>query len=88
MAKVRVQDVAEGEVALERLDQIGLYAAAQPVEQVTEGGHEVIDDKEERQRPRRRRYADEPDLFRTGIFELYGEDGKVVLPARARSMAR
>jgi hypothetical protein len=79
VAKVSVKNVAEGEIALERLDQIGLYAAAQPVEQVAERRHELINDKEERQGAGWRRHADEPDFFRTGIFELYGEDGKVVL---------
>src|ERR1700760_2882906 len=79
MAKMSVQYVAEREVTFECLDQIGLYAAAQPVEQVTEGSHEVINDKEECERPGRRGYADKLDFIGTGIFELHGEDSKVVL---------
>ncbi len=50
MAKVRVQQVAKRKVALQRLNQIELSAAAEAVEQVTQGGHEVINDKEQRQR--------------------------------------
>ncbi len=60
----------------------GLGPPRKPVEQITEGRHEVVNDKEERQGPHGRRYADEADLFRAGIFELYGEDGKVVLACK------
>ena len=78
MAKVSIENVAEGEVALERLDQIGLYAAAQPVEQIAQRGHELINEKEECQGAGGRRHADELNFFRAGVFELYGEDGKAV----------
>jgi hypothetical protein len=50
MAKVRVQKIAEGEIALESLDEIKPGAAAEPVKQVRERRHEVVNDKEKSQR--------------------------------------
>ena len=79
MAKVRVQKVAKSQIALERLNEIGLGAAAKPVKQVTEGRHEVINDKEQGQGTCGRRHADKPYLLRAGIFELDSEDGKFML---------
>ncbi len=79
MAKVRVEQVAKRKVAFQRLNQIELSAAAQAVEQVTEGGNEVINDKEQGQRAHGRRHADEPYFFWTGILELHRKNGKVML---------
>ena len=79
MAKVRVEQVAEREVALECLNQIELSAAAKPVEQVAEWRHEVINDEEQRQGAFGRRHAHKPYLFRARILELDGKDGKIVL---------
>jgi hypothetical protein len=50
MAKVRVQEVTESEIAFESLDEIKPGAAAEPIEQVTEGRHEVVNDKQKGQR--------------------------------------
>jgi hypothetical protein len=49
VAKVRVEEVTESEIAFESLDQIKPGATAEPVEQVTEGGHEMVNDKQKGQ---------------------------------------
>ena len=83
MAKVRVKKVAKSQIALQGLYEIGLCAAAKPVKQVTEGRHEVINDKEQGQGPGGRRHAYKPYLLRAGIFELDSEDGKFMLPRKS-----
>ena len=80
MAKVRVEKVAKSQIALQCLYEIGLCAATNPVKQITEGRHEVINDKEQGQGARGRRHADKPYLLWAGIFELDREHGKFMLP--------
>jgi len=82
MAKVRVEQVAEREVALQCLNQIELSAATKAVEQVAEGGHEMINDEEQRQGAFGRRHAHKLYLFRTRIFELDGKNGKIMLRSK------
>jgi hypothetical protein len=79
MAKMGIQQIAERKVALQRLNQIELGTAADAVEQVTEGGHEVINNKKQRQWPFGRGHTHKPDFFRAGVFELDRKDGKVML---------
>ena len=59
--------------------QVELSAAAQPVEEITEGRHEVINNKEQGHGAKGRRHPHPAYLLWTGIFELNGEDGKLVL---------
>ena len=79
MAEVGIEDIAKGEVAFERLHVIELRAAANPVEQVADERHDVIDDEERGHGTDGGRHANESYFFRARILELRCEDGKFML---------
>jgi hypothetical protein len=75
---MRVQKVSKNEIALQCLNQIE-FGAAEPVKQITERSHEVVNDKEQGKGALGRRYPHPAYLLRPGIFEFDGEDGEIML---------
>jgi hypothetical protein len=79
MTEMRVQEVSKNEIALQCLNEIEFGAAAEPVTQITEGSHEVVNDKEQGEGALGRRDPHPAYLLRPGIFEFDGEDGEIML---------
>jgi hypothetical protein len=77
VAKLRVRDRPETEIALYHLDEIETGLPLPAVRQVIERGQQVITQEQEHQGPSRHRNPDRPNSFGARIIEVDGENGEV-----------
>ena len=78
VAEMGIRHIAEGKIAFHHLHQVEVGVLPQPVEQVRNGREQVIRDKEQSQRARRRRNSHPLNSFRPRVVECRRKDRELM----------